>query len=181
MRNHSRRETATQVVHLRGGLCPRQLSPLQPQSPGIAFGIRVPILLLLCKPMTLTYSTKPTFSYNNETFCPDTSSEMSQLTLEVLCIFSKAQHKPVLIGMNHGESVANLGPFSRSPLVHGKCCSCCVLQGPPLRGVCVLCVCVPGWVVGCKLRFSTHSVLSVSLCTVVTPDLGFSGGGVGGV
>lgn len=33
-----------------------------------------------------------------ETLCPDTLSEVSQLTLEVLCIFRKAQHKPVLTG-----------------------------------------------------------------------------------
>lgn len=149
-RNHSRRETTAQVLHLRRrALSSAALPP--PLAPGIAFGIRVTILLLLCTPTTL----EPAFSYNNETFCPDASSEVSQLTLEVLCIFSKAQHKT---GMNHREFVANLGPFFFQGIhLYIEKVFLFVLQGPPLRGVCVLRACA-----GCRLRFSTHSVVTVS-------------------
>lgn len=51
--------SASEEGFLLGSSPPTPL--LRPQTPGIAFGIRVPILLLLCKPTTLSWSTESIF------------------------------------------------------------------------------------------------------------------------
>lgn len=117
------------------------------QTPGIAFGIRDPILLLLCKPSVLACSRKPAFSYKRHLV-------QTPLTSKVFCTFSTAQCKLVLTGTTHGDSVANAELFSvslppphpphpRDQTAHRKCFSCFVLPGATARR----CVCV----CGCRL------------------------------
>lgn len=71
--NHSRWETGPSRPPQKRAL---SSAALRPQSPGIAFGTRVLILFLFWKPPILAYFAEP-FSYNNETFFPDPSSEVS--------------------------------------------------------------------------------------------------------
>lgn len=133
-------------------------SPTCAQTPGIAFGIRDLILLLFCEPSALACSIKPAFSYKRHLV----QTPLSEATAKVFCTFSTAQCEPVLTGTTHGDSVANKELFFPFFFKESNCTQEMLFLLCAARGhrseVCVfVCVC------GCRLRFSTRSVVGQSL------------------